>query len=56
VEFKLSGILSHIGLREWLIDDISNLQNTLLLVDVRVLDHLIIGHREIVSFAERGWL
>ncbi|AMX06625.1 DNA repair protein RadC [Enterobacter asburiae] len=34
----------------------SNLQNTLLLVDVRVLDHLIIGHREIVSFAERGWL
>lgn len=34
----------------------SNLQNTLLLVDVRVLDHLIIGHRKIVSFAERGWL
>ncbi|EDX1280297.1 DNA repair protein RadC [Salmonella enterica] len=34
----------------------SNLQNTLLLVDVRILDHFIIGHREIVSFAERGWL
>jgi len=34
----------------------NNLQNTLLLVDVRVPDHLIIGHREIVSFAERGWL
>lgn len=34
----------------------SNLQNTLLLVGVRVLDHLIIGHRAIVSFAERGWL
>ncbi|EJB5018632.1 DNA repair protein RadC [Salmonella enterica] len=34
----------------------SNLQNTLLLVDVRILDHFIIGHREIVSFAEWGWL
>ncbi|EAT8909207.1 DNA repair protein RadC [Salmonella enterica subsp. houtenae serovar 43:z4,z32:-] len=34
----------------------SNLQNTLLLVDVRILDHFIIGHREIVSFVERGWL
>ncbi|HFJ4903914.1 TPA: DNA repair protein RadC [Salmonella enterica] len=34
----------------------SNLQNTLLQVDVRILDHFIIGHREIVSFAERGWL
>ncbi|EAA6407580.1 hypothetical protein DNY65_04755 [Salmonella enterica subsp. enterica serovar Moroto] len=34
----------------------SNLQNTLLLVDVRILDHFIIGHRDIVSFAERGWL
>lgn len=34
----------------------SNLQNTLLLADVRILDHFIIGHREIVSFAERGWL
>lgn len=34
----------------------SSLQNTLLLVDVRILDHFIIGYREIVSFAERGWL
>lgn len=27
-----------------------------LLVDVRVLDHLVIGRGESVSFAERGWL
>lgn len=28
----------------------------LLLIDVRVLDHIVIGHGESVSFAERGWL
>ncbi|CAI2039792.1 DNA repair protein RadC [Serratia fonticola] len=28
----------------------------LLLIDVRVLDHLVIGHGESVSFAERGWI
>lgn len=32
------------------------LQKALLLVDVRTLDHFVIGHREVVSFAERGWL
>ncbi|HHX4812341.1 TPA: RadC family protein [Yersinia enterocolitica] len=26
------------------------------LVDVRVLDHLVVGGLDIVSFAERGWL
>jgi len=26
------------------------------LVDVRVLDHVVIGHGESISFAERGWL
>ncbi|WP_156294415.1 RadC family protein [Serratia oryzae] len=26
------------------------------LIDVRVLDHIVIGHGEAVSFAERGWL
>lgn len=26
------------------------------LIDVRVLDHMVIGHGEAVSFAERGWL
>ncbi|EOV9702206.1 DNA repair protein RadC [Cronobacter dublinensis] len=31
------------------------LKKALALVDVRVLDHLIVGSREIVSFAERGW-
>ncbi|MDR3104176.1 MAG: DNA repair protein RadC [Yokenella regensburgei] len=34
----------------------SNLQSTLLLVDVRLLDHFVVGHREIISFSERGWL
>lgn len=32
------------------------LQQALGLVDIRVLDHLVIGDGEIVSFAERGWL
>ena len=27
-----------------------------LLLNIRVLDHLVIGHGEYVSFAERGWL
>lgn len=32
------------------------LDNALALVDVRVLDHIVIGDAETVSFAERGWL
>ncbi|KFX24006.1 DNA repair protein RadC [Pectobacterium atrosepticum] len=32
------------------------LTNALSLIEVRVLDHIIVGHGEIVSFAERGWL
>ena len=32
------------------------LQQALGLVDIRVLDHLVIGDGEIVSFAERSWL
>ncbi len=32
------------------------LQQALALVDVRVLDHLVVGDAEIVSFAERGML
>lgn len=32
------------------------LQQSLALVDIRVLDHLVIGDGETVSFAERGWL
>ncbi|GKV87456.1 UPF0758 protein [Pectobacterium carotovorum subsp. carotovorum] len=27
-----------------------------LLMEIRVLDHLVIGHGEFVSFAERGWI
>ena len=32
------------------------LRNALALVDVRVLDHLVVGRHEVVSFAERGLL
>jgi len=32
------------------------LVKALALVDIRVLDHFVVGHREILSFAERGWL
>lgn len=32
------------------------LVNALSLVDVRVLDHLVVGDGLVVSFAERGWL
>lgn len=32
------------------------LRDALALVDVRVLDHLVVGDGEIVSLAERGWL
>ncbi len=33
-----------------------NLQQALALVDIRTLDHIVIGDGECVSFAERGWL
>lgn len=32
------------------------LKSALLLVDVRVLDHMVVGDQEVVSFAERGFL
>ena len=32
------------------------LVKALALVDIRVLDHCVIGDNEVVSFAERGWL
>ena len=32
------------------------LAEALKLVDVRVLDHFVVGGREIISFAERGWI
>jgi len=32
------------------------LKEALALVDVRVLDHIVVGDGETVSFAERGWL
>ena len=34
----------------------TTLKNALALVDIRVLDHLIVGRTEVVSFAERGLL
>ena len=32
------------------------LKQTLELVDIRLLDHLVVGGMDVVSFAERGWL
>ncbi|MEX2488183.1 MAG: DNA repair protein RadC [Pseudomonadales bacterium] len=32
------------------------LKSALMLVDVRVLDHMVVGDQEVVSFAERGFL
>lgn len=34
----------------------ARLKQALELVDIRLLDHLVIGGMEIISFAERGWL
>ncbi len=34
----------------------TRLRDALALVDIRVLDHFVVGDREPVSFAERGWL
>ncbi|MGR6773637.1 RadC family protein [Pectobacterium brasiliense] len=32
------------------------LVKALSLIEIRVLDHVVVGHGEMVSFAERGWL
>lgn len=32
------------------------LKNALALIDVRVLDHFVIGDQDVISFAERGWI
>lgn len=32
------------------------LADALNLVDVRVLDHIVVGHGQTISFAERGWI
>ena len=34
----------------------SRLRDAMALVDVRLLDHFVIGEGEVVSFAERGWI
>ena len=34
----------------------TRLRDALALVDIRVLDHFVVGDGEVVSFAERGWL
>ena len=34
----------------------TRIQQALDLVDIRLLDHLVVGGMEIVSFAQRGWL
>lgn len=33
-----------------------DLVNALHLIETRLLDHIVVGHGEMVSFAERGWL
>ncbi|MGX9459591.1 RadC family protein (plasmid) [Photobacterium damselae subsp. damselae] len=32
------------------------IQDALNLIDMRVLDHIVVGHGEIISFAEKGWI
>lgn len=32
------------------------ISDSLALVDIRVLDHFVVGEGEVISFAERGWL
>ena len=34
----------------------SKLRDALSLIDVRLLDHFVVGDGEVISFAERGWL
>ncbi|EPT7107702.1 RadC family protein [Klebsiella michiganensis] len=34
----------------------TRIQQVLELVDIRLLDHLVVGGMEIVSFSERGWI
>ncbi|ULH13068.1 DNA repair protein RadC [Serratia marcescens] len=34
----------------------TRIQQALELVDIRLLDHLVIGGMDIISFSERGWL
>ena len=33
-----------------------DLADTMALIDVRLMDHFVVGDGEIVSFAERGWI
>jgi DNA repair protein RadC len=32
------------------------IKNALATIDVSLLDHMVVGDQEIVSFAERGWI
>ena len=48
-----SGTLEPSQADHWLTD---NLKSALALVDVKTLDHFIIGGRDAVSFAECGWM
>ena len=34
----------------------ARIQQALDLVDIRLLDHLVVGGMDVISFAERGWL
>lgn len=32
------------------------LKDALALVDIRLIDHMVVGHKQIVSFSEQGWI
>lgn len=32
------------------------IQDALNFIDMRVLDHIIVGHGDVISFAEKGWI
>ncbi len=34
----------------------NELVSSLAMVDVKILDHLVLGDKDVVSFAEKGWL
>ncbi|EPT9251231.1 RadC family protein [Photobacterium damselae] len=34
----------------------ARIQDALNLIDMRVLDHIVVGHGDVISFAEKGWI
>ncbi len=48
-----SGVAEPSQADKWVTKEI---QKTLVLIDVKTLDHMIVGSNDVVSFAERGWM